>query len=796
MSGLGLGLVAQLAIVTHAPDTVRACDAIELSVAISAPASGSPRLVAPSLRPFELLRGAGAPRVTRDPASRGSIIAEYRFVLTTDQVGRFTIPPFEVSTTSERIASRPLTLAVLPARRGLPSVVARARVDTGTELGLRTAAAETVYVGQQAPYEVAVFLNQVARERLRRNPTFYPPEMQAMLAYDLPASAQGFRQHSGSQCFDALVYRRALFPLIAGRLVIPPAQLVYSTALSSTSLFSREESHEIQTDSVVFVAVEPPLTGRPPEYVGAVGAVRLDARLDSIASRVGDPMLFTVRVTGTGNVKLFPRPSVKIPWAGLVAADERVSVDSANARVGGAKEFDWVLTPRIAGEFDVPPVRYGYFDPGRRRYDVAVARGDRLRVASGALASADTGQIDGPLPIRTAWAGAVAMPPQSFPGFWLALALMPLPALVSRVRRRAARPAAWRAAAAAAVQGSPAALESIGGDPVALRREFVRALARRLGCTPEAFTHPGALERELLRAGVSASTAERAERQLRELDVAAYAHAGAITQHSAKAVATLVRDVDAEALARAELPFWIPALFLAFALAGAGAAIAADTAPAAFASGVSSYLREDYAAARDAFADAVALEPRSVDSWANYGTASWALADTATAVAAWRSALGLEPGAADLQTRIGLPRPIDVGSPGWVPALPANASVWAFAALWLAAWTLAWLWRRDPRALTRRAVPIAIAALVVGVVAMEIEGRVAGNGVAVVRRALVLTTDPAVGMDRGPAIGTGEIVRIRLRRGAWAKVVASDGREGWVPATQLIFVAERRLQRD
>ena len=79
-------------------------------------------------------------------------------------------------------------------------VVARARIDTSATLNLRSvAAAETVFVGQQATYEVAVFLNQTVRDRLRRNPTFYPPEMQAMLAYDLPAPDVSPRRR-GSQC--------------------------------------------------------------------------------------------------------------------------------------------------------------------------------------------------------------------------------------------------------------------------------------------------------------------------------------------------------------------------------------------------------------------------------------------------------------------------------------------------------------------------------------------------------------------------------------------------------------------
>lgn len=792
-----LTVAAQLAIATHAPAAVFACEPIEVSVAVTANGQAIPSIRPPSFRPFDLLRNS-SPRIHNRGRLRPSVLSEYRYTITTDQVGTFTVGPFEARVGNERVRSAPITISVRPMRsRAAPVVVARARIDTSIGLNLGAAApAETVFVGQQATYEVAVFLNQAVRERLRRNPTFYPPEMQAMLAYDLPAPTRATRERVASQCFDALVYRRALFPLVAGRVVIPPAQLVYSTGLSSTSLFSREESHELQTDSVTIVAIDPPAGGRPLEFSGAVGDVRVAARLDSTVSRVGDPMLITVRVEGTGNVKLFPRPNVRIPWAGLVAADERVRVDSSGARIGGSKEFDWVLTPRIAGEFDVPPVRYGYFDPRSRRYEMAVAAGDRIRVAPGALASGDTSHAESALAIRTSYGGSSWPPLQSQPAFWLAMLLVPVPALVTRMRRRVA------IARKATPPNAMRALITTGAtDAVALRRQFVKALAQRLRCNPEDFTHPGALERALQRAGVSTDTANRAEALLRVLDTAAYAGTSGLPPNSVRHARDVAAAVDTEALRRSELPFWIPVIVLAGALATATAARAADEASSLFARGVSAYLRQDFSASQQAFGAVVELAPMSADAWANYGTASWARADTAAAVLGWRQALALEPGASDLQQYVTAAREVGPTSPGWVPSMPRNASVWLFALAWLAAWGFAWVaWRQGgvhaEAWMARIPMPLAVCAVVAGLLAIEIETRVSGNRLAVVRSAASLTSDPAIGMDRGPNVGTGEIVRIVGRRGAWARVEATNDRDGWIASSQLVFVADRRPVRD
>jgi hypothetical protein len=794
-----LSVAAQLAIVVRAPDTVFACDAIDVTVAVSSASAVVPRVGAPSFRPFDLLRNTTVPRVEHRPhLQRSAYLAEFRYTLTTDRLGTFTIPPFEARIGQDRAVSQAISIAVRPMRgRGLPSVIARARIDTSTGLSLGAAsAAETVYVGQQATYEVAVFLNQTVRERLRRNPTFYPPEMQAMLAYDLPTPSRATRERVGSQCFDALVYRRALFPLVAGRLVIPPAQLVYSTGLSSSSLFSREESHELQTDSVTIIALDPPAAGRPPEFTGAVGDMRLESRLDSSNLRVGDPLLMTIRIAGTGNVKLFPRPSVRVPWAGLVPADERVRIDSTSSRIGGSKEFDWVLTPRIAGEFDVPPVRYGYFDPASRRYEVAVAPGNRIRVAPGALASADTGQAESALAIRTSYGGTPWPPLHSQPVFWLTMLLAPMPALIGKVRRRSVE--ARRTAAPDPMRTLIAAAAT---DSVALRRQFVKAMAQRLGCNPVDFTHPGALRRALRRSGVSEDTAIRAEALMRALDAAAYAGTGTLPANATSNASAVARAVDSEALERSELPFWIPAVVLAVLAATAATAIAADSASTEFARGVSAYVRRDYPAAQRAFSATVELDPRSPDAWANYGTASWANADTAAAVLGWRQALAIQPGAEDVQRYLTVVRDLGPSSPGWVPALPRNATVWLFGVLWVAAWMMAWIakrWLAKEYAVVsaRLVLPLAVCALVVGLASIEIEARVAGARLAVVRRAAPLTSDPAIGMDRGPLVGTGEIVRVVGRRGGWVRVEAPDDRDGWLASSQLLLLADRHPPRD
>src|ERR1019366_9821860 len=97
--------------------------------------------------------------------------------------------------------------------------------------------------------------------------------------------------------------------------------------------------------------------GRPPNWAGAVGVWRESAHVDTARERAGDPLVLTLRVEGTGNVSLLPRPQLAIPWANVVAANERVRLDSTPSALRGRKEVDWLVTPRTSGAQRVPAIR-------------------------------------------------------------------------------------------------------------------------------------------------------------------------------------------------------------------------------------------------------------------------------------------------------------------------------------------------------------------------------------------------------------------------------------------------------
>lgn len=634
-------------------------------------------------------------------------------------------------------------------------------------VGFRAALSpDTVFVGQQASYSLTVTVPPEVRQRLRRNPVFIPPEARAMLSYDLPmAKVDPTREGS-----EVHVFRRALFPLTAGRYAIGAAQLTYALP-QSASFFSREEERSLRAEPMTLIAIDPPAAGRPAGWGGAVGRWSVAARVEAPAPRVGDPFVLTMRVEGTGNATLLPRPAIGIPWANVVAEDERVVLDSTPTALAGAKEFAWLVTPRVPGPLVIPALEYAYFDPALRRYAIARTAPITVRVRPGDLVSVPprvtTAAGDSLLTLRPRLAGARPAAPWFAAWGWIAL-LAPLPWAWVAWRRK--RPRAPRARTVMERLRDDASLA-----PGPLRSLFAEALLARTGIRLEQATGAEALVTALRREGVTPETASEAERIRDQLDAAAYSGARRAADLRDRVRATLLRIAEearrrVALLVLALLPLW----------SGCARAPGDEATLVAFTEGQTAFAGRDFTRARDAFLRAARTAPRDAAAWANLGTAAWLAGDTASAVLGWQRALRLDPLATDLRPR--LQRIRAPQSRGWARVLPVPVLplVVVAVALWFAAW--AFIAARARRGRVRGAWAALAPAILLASVASWQESRLRSRDLVVIAEAVPLRSLPALGADPGAVPLVGEVVRVRERRGVWLRLELEAGRSGWYPA--------------
>jgi len=619
---------------------------------------------------------------------------------------------------------------------------------------------DTVYVGQQVTYQVAVLLSEQARGRLRRNPEFLPPELRGLLAYELGTPTRvPSRGYGGAMAYEAHVFQRALFGVTAGAMRVPSPQLTYSLP-QSASYFSREERFVVRAESAQLVVKPLPAEGRPADFTGAVGVLRATTRLDASTARVGDPLVLSVRIEGTGNVRLFPRPSVEVSWATVVPGNERIQVDTSGSLVRGFKEFDFLLTPTRDGAATLPVIRYPYFDPYRGAYAVAETPPADVLVAAGDLAGGVDEQPTEQLSLRpwrhrsvtsvSEWSGGLRF------GVAALLLLAPVPAVVALfVRTRRKRTAGAVERALVAKREDAPADDSPGGRARRARRTLLASLATRLQVAPTDLVARLDVERVLRRRGVTRATTaalltllddlaqvgfgpgasgtsgtamnasaegdvmaleQRARQLLAAVDAEAVTHgrtrlwrrrasrAGTLALFAvAWSLAWLLSPVSARAQSESESRAPVPVACMSTSApdveaSAAGARVAPSPLDLLVGEGTAAYAARRYASASQRFAAAVAACPRDIDLLVNWGTAAWAANDTVSAVIAWQRAARLDPLAADVQERMAL---LPGGARAGLAAVPM-IPVSALAVVAMLAWGVAWLllfasWRAPGR---------------------------------------------------------------------------------------------------
>jgi len=676
-----------------------------------------------------------------------------------------------------------------------PPVVSRSRLDPSRGVNFHAVLLpDTVFVGQQATYQIGVFLNQEVRQRLRRNPEFVPPETRSLLVYDLPDARTPLISEIGGHPYEVHVFQRAFFALSPGRYEVPPSRLTYALP-QSASFFSREETHTLRSEALTLTVLPVPTAGRPGDWAGAVGEWRARLRVDSTSGRVGNPLVATLRIEGRGNVTLLPRPRLTVGWGSAVAADERVEFDSTPSTLRGAKEFDWLVSPRQAGRRSIPAQRFAYFNPSARRFEIAVSGAVDVNIAPGDTVAGDAiaevfeatpAAPSGPaLTLRPAMGSAAGFSWLRAPWYVAVLVLAPLPALVGAFRRRRRRPPRARSSA----QRLDAAAHAPPLDGASLRRLVHAALRDRLRLDVGLALAHGTLIADLRHEGVTLDTAARAADLLRRLDAAVFSAAQTAPAPRADELAELVHAVDAEARGpRMSTARRATAIAMLWGIAATSSLFARQESEAtkSWAAGQTAFAGRDFARAERHFLDVARLYPDHPNVWANVGTAAWLADDTARAVQGWQRALRRAPLDAELRDRLALVRAVQDRGIARVPAVPMQLLPFLLLVLWVGGW---WLLAHRVRAgapIGRRALWLVGVSAVVACTGAVLDRTQRARDLCVVTRTEPLRALPVLGAEPGPAPLTGEVARVLERSGAWVHVELEGSRQGWIAAELLL----------
>ncbi len=614
---------------------------------------------------------------------------------------------------------------------------------------------DTVYTGEQVDLIAAAWIPRELGERMRRPPLLTLVTPEGAWAYPATTSSGvALSRQVGGRWMDLFIAHEVVFPLTAGRLVIPPASVEYALPVSF-SFFSREERYTLRSDSIAITVLPLPPPANATNVVGE--GLRLDLQIDPATSRVGEPVEASVTISGIGNVSLWPEPALKWPTGFRVyPAQTEVRVATDAGRIAGSKTFHYLAVPDSSGNFVLPEVRYPYFHATAGRYETATAPPRALAVAPGAEPRA--ARILPPLlPARGELAADGLSRRLGWQG-WLALLLVP-PLIAWLARHR------WRRAPATAAVAADPRLTPLGR----LEREFLAVLASYVS---DPFARDGdGLAQALRAAGVDSAVADHVKRLRDRLRATRYGPRGlGDAAELAEEIEQVLRVLGAEGSIGARRPHAIVTVLLLL-LVPLTAVAQTPSAEALFEAGA---LR----AAADSFAARAAREPRDPAHWYNLGATLYRAGADGKATAAWIRAARLAPRDPAIRRALRLlPAPDPVTEQllrvGW--ATPAE---WGLVAAggWLVVWLLV-------AAGSRRRVGIALfGAVALGAsVVGGIEWRRRDQAIAVaIADGVPVRAAPYGGASAAASVPAGGALLVGRRYGPWVEVHRADGIHGWV----------------
>ena len=126
----------------------------------------------------------------------------------------------------------------------------------------------------------------------------------------------------------------------------------------------RTEERAIQTEPLHLKILPLPETGKPANFNGAVGDFKLDVALDRTDTKTNEALTLRMQFSGTGNVKMLPRPDFKAPSDfESYEPKESIQVDKSGGRISGSKVFSMCSSPLCRTSED-PSGAILIFQPG------------------------------------------------------------------------------------------------------------------------------------------------------------------------------------------------------------------------------------------------------------------------------------------------------------------------------------------------------------------------------------------------------------------------------------------------
>jgi hypothetical protein len=135
-----------------------------------------------------------------------------------------------------------------------------------------------------------------------------------------------------------------------------------------------------------------PETGKPVGFSGVVGNMTLTTSVTHDTIRANDAFTYKVVFRGTGNLRLLEAPHLNLPHD-FEVYDPKVTrnVQTQGVTTSGTVTFEYLVIPRYAGDYTLPPLSFSYFNLLSQGYKTLTGDTFQVHVLKGGEGTASDG---------------------------------------------------------------------------------------------------------------------------------------------------------------------------------------------------------------------------------------------------------------------------------------------------------------------------------------------------------------------------------------------------------------------
>nr|WP_232325470.1 BatD family protein [Pedobacter panaciterrae] len=267
--------------------------------------------------------------------------------------------------------------------------------DISKRLFLRAVANKTnVFIGEQFSVSYKLYTNI----DLVDNGLDKLPDFNGFWSQEIKNNSQNVQweieSYNGVKYHVATLKQIILFPERFGKLTLDPLAMTFVVRQAAPTNDPIEQffggaykdmKYKIKSTPITINVKPLPDAGKPDGFNGAVGNFSISANLDKSSVKANEAINYTLKITGSGNLKLLKAPELTLP-ADIEKYDPKVSDDikETMSGVSGSRGYSYLLIPRHEGNYTIEPLKFSYFNPNTEKYvslssgsfSVKVAKGD------------------------------------------------------------------------------------------------------------------------------------------------------------------------------------------------------------------------------------------------------------------------------------------------------------------------------------------------------------------------------------------------------------------------------------